>query len=108
MLAPKNLKIGDIIKSGSNAEPKLGHSLPISKIPVGSFIHNISPKTNKKAQISRSAGTYSYLIEKTSKYGRINVSSGEQRLLSINCYATIGIVSNELNFLTNNRKSWTI
>lgn len=100
MIAPKNLKIGDIVKSGLNAEPKLGHSLPISKIPVGSFIHNISPKTQKPGQISRSAGTFSYLIEKTSKHGRIKVSSGEQRNLSINCYATLGIVSNELHFLT--------
>jgi large subunit ribosomal protein L2 len=66
ILAPKNLKIGDIVKSGSNAGPLLGHSLPISKIPVGSFIHNISPKKNKKAQISRAAGTFSYIIEKNS------------------------------------------
>lgn len=100
ILAPKNLNLGDIIKSGSNAEPKLGHSLPIAKIPIGSFIHNISPKKTKKAQLSRSAGTFSYLIEKTAKYGRIKISSGEQRLLSINCFATIGIVSNEENFLT--------
>ena len=99
ILAPMNLKTGDIIKSGNNAESKIGHSLPISNIPVGCCIHNISPKTSKKAQISRSAGTFSYLIEKTSKYGRIELSSGEQRLLSINCFATIGIVSNELNSL---------
>ena len=100
ILAPKNLKIGDIVKSGSNVEPKLGHSLPISKIPVGSLIHNISSKINKKAQISRAAGTFSQLIEKTSKHGRIKISSGEQKFLSVNCYATIGIVSNDLFFFT--------
>lgn len=100
ILAPKNLKIGDVVKSGPNAEPKIGHSLPISEIPVGSYIHNISPKTNKPAQISRSAGTFSKIKEKNLEYARIELSSGEQRLISPKCYATIGIVSNELSFLT--------
>jgi ribosomal protein L2 len=48
IILPKNLNIGDIVKAGPNAEIKVGHSLPISKIPVGSFIHNISPKKKKK------------------------------------------------------------
>lgn len=100
ILAPKNLKIGDIIKTGKNAEPKNGHTLPIANIPIGSFIHNVSPTINKKSQISRSAGTFSQLIEKTSNYARIKLSSGEHRKLSINCLATIGIVSNELHILT--------
>lgn len=100
ILAPINLNVGNIIKTGTHAEPKIGHSLPISNIPVGCCIHNLSPKTKTKAQISRSAGTFSYLLEKTAKYGRIELSSGEQRLLSVDCFATIGIVSNELNSLT--------
>lgn len=100
ILAPINLNIGNIVKTGSNAEAKIGHSLPISKIPVGCCIHNVSPKKKKKAQISRSAGTFSYLIEKTPEYGLIELSSGEQRLLSSDCFATIGIVSNELHSLT--------
>ena len=99
ILAPINLNVGNIIKTGANAESKIGHSLPISNIPVGCCIHNVSPKTKKGAQISRAAGTFSYLIEKTAKYGRIELSSGEQRLLSVECFATIGIVSNELNSL---------
>jgi large subunit ribosomal protein L2 len=100
ILAPKNLTVGDIVKSGDNADSKNGHSLPISKIPIGSLIHNVSPKTNKQAQIARSAGTYAQLIEKTSSYGRIKLRSGEQRTLSLKCFATMGIVSNELSFLT--------
>ena len=68
------------------------------KIPVGSFIHNISLKNNKKAQLSRSAGTSSQLIEKTSKYCRIVLSSGEHKFLSSTCHATIGTVSNEFSF----------
>ena len=100
ILAPKNLKVGDIIKSGSNAETKIGHSLPVSKIPVGSFIHNIAPKSKKPAQISRAAGTFSRLTEKTLNSAIIELSSGEQRFISVKCYATIGIVSNEFAFLT--------
>jgi large subunit ribosomal protein L2 len=100
ILAPKNLKIGDIVKSGQNAEPKIGHSLPLAEIPVGSYIHNVSPKTSKPAQISRSAGSFSRLKEKTLNYVRIELSSGEQRFISPKCYATIGIVSNELFFLS--------
>jgi len=100
ILAPKFLKVGDIVKSGINAEAKLGHSLPISKIPVGSYIHNISPKPSNPAQISRAAGTFSHLKEKTIKYAKIVLSSGESRLISPECYATIGVVSNELTFLT--------
>lgn len=100
ILAPKNLKVGDVVKSGPNAEIKIGHSLPIAKIPVGSCIHNVSPKVKKSAQIARSAGTFSQLMEKTLNYAKIKLSSGEQRFISVKCYATIGIVSNEFTFLT--------
>ncbi len=100
MLAPKNLKVGDIVKSGTQADPKNGHSLPISKIPVGTLIHNVSVKTRHKSKISRAAGTFSKILEKTSNSSRIKLSSGEERALSIDCFATIGSVSNELSFLT--------
>lgn len=100
ILAPKNLKIGDIVKSGSNAEPKIGHSLQISDIPVGSYIHNISSKIYKPAQMSRSAGSFSKIKEKTLEYAKIELNSGEQKFISSKCFATIGIVSNELMFLT--------
>lgn len=105
VLAPKNLKVGDIIKSGLIAETKIGHSLPISKIPVGSLMHNISNIHTQKAQISRAAGTFSRLIEKTSKYGRILLSSGKQQLVPIQCFATLGIVSNDYTFLTTRAKA---
>lgn len=100
ILAPKNMKTGDIIKSGPNIKPTLGSSLPISAIPIGSYLHNVSPKVSKPAQISRAAGTFSLLKEKTMNYAIIKLSSGEQRFISPTCYATIGIVSNELIFLT--------
>jgi large subunit ribosomal protein L2 len=105
ILAAKNLTIGNIVKSGTNAETNLGNSLPISKIPEGALIYNINTKKKKKAQISRAAGTFSQLIEKTSQYCKIKLSSGKQRKISINCYATIGIVSNELHSLSSINKA---
>ena len=105
IIAPKNLNIGDIVKSGLNAEVKIGHTLTLTKIPVGSFIHNISLKKNKKARFSRSAGTSSQLIEKNSNYCRIILSSGKQKSLPNTCHATIGTVSIELAFFTRINKA---
>jgi large subunit ribosomal protein L2 len=100
IISAKNLKVGNIVKSGQNAEPKIGHSLPILKIPIGSYIYNISTRSNKKGQFCRAAGTYGQLIEKTTQLARIKLSSGEHRYIPINCFASIGIVSNEYLFLT--------
>ena len=105
IIAAKNMQTGDIISSGQNAEPKNGNSIPISKMPVGSLIHNISTKVGSKSTISRSAGTFSKLIEKTSSYGEIKLCSGENIKLPINCFATIGSVSNDLLSLTNKGKA---
>ena len=105
ILAPKNLKTGDIVKSGANIETKLGNSLPISEIPIGSLIHNIFSKPFKSAKISRAAGTFSRLKEKTLNYAKVELSSGKKIILSPKCYATIGIVSNELALLTQKGKA---
>ena len=105
ILAPKNLKIGNIVQSGVEAEPMTGNSLPLFKIPEGSFIHNISTNISKPAQISRSAGTFSILKEKTKNFVRIELSSGEQRLVPADCFATIGVVSNEIINLTKRSKA---
>lgn len=100
ILAPKGLKVGDIVRSGSEIEPSLGSSLPISSIPIGMPIYNVSPKVGKKAQISRAAGTFSLIKEKTEKYAVIELSSGELRYISPKCFASVGEVSKELYFLT--------
>jgi large subunit ribosomal protein L2 len=105
IITPQNIKIGDIVKSGLEIEPSLGSSLPVSEIPTGIPIHNISPKLSKEAQISRSAGTFSMIKEKTEKSILIQLSSGEQRFLSPKCFATVGEVSNELYFLTQSGKA---
>jgi large subunit ribosomal protein L2 len=99
IIAPKTLQIGDIIESGDNAEPKLGNSLPIEKIPVGSYIYNVAPTSKTYSKIARAAGAFSKVKEKTVNSAIIELTSGEQRLVSSKCYATIGIVSNEFNFL---------
>lgn len=100
IITPQNIKIGDIVKSGLEIEPSLGSSLPLSEIPTGIPIHNVSPKLSKEAQISRSAGCFSIIKEKTEKFILIQLSSGEQRFLSPKCFATVGEISNELYFLT--------
>jgi large subunit ribosomal protein L2 len=100
ILAPKNLNVGDIVKSGLEIEPSLGSSLPISEIPVGTSIYNVSPKVSKHAQLSRSAGTFSIIKEKADTSALIELSSGEQRFISVKCFASVGEVSNELHFLT--------
>jgi len=100
ILTPKNIKIGDIIKKGKYAELKTGHTLPLTKIPVGSLIHNISLNPKQKGICSRSAGTFSVLIEKGSKTCKLKLSSNKIITISINNFATLGIVSNEFSFLT--------
>src|SRR6478672_4453441 len=100
IIAPKDLKIGDIIESGSNVEATLGNSLPLTVIPVGSLIHNVSSKKGGHSTISRAAGTFSQLKEKSLNYAKIQLSSGKEKVISSQCYATIGIVSNELSFLS--------
>ena len=100
ILAPQKLKIGDIIKSGKNAEIKIGHNLRLSKMPTGSCVHNISLKNTSYGQISRSAGAYSQIIETTAKYVKIKMSSQKHKFFSLNCYGTIGIISNDFFFLT--------
>jgi len=99
VLAPQNLKIGDIIKSGATGEIKLGHSILLSKIPVGSLIYNITLKTNGRNVITRSAGTYSILIEKSNNICQLKVSSNGYKSLSASCSACLGTVSNELHFI---------
>lgn len=105
VVQPENIKVGDIIKTGSNISPKNGYTLPLSKIPIGSVIHNITPYKNKEAQFSRSAGCFSLLVSKNSKNAKIKLRSGELRKLTVNCTATLGKVSNSLHFLTTKGKA---
>ena len=99
ILAPKNLSVGDKIESGDQANPKLGNLLSLNKLPLGTYIHNISLHKNTSGKLIRSAGCFGQLIQKYNKYARVKLNSGEQRLILLNCNAVIGTVSNENHHL---------
>jgi len=99
IIAPQNLQIGDIIKTGIDIKPSLGSSLPIDEIPIGTPIHNISLNSDYKSKVSRSAGTFSLLKSKTDEDALLELSSGQHRRISLNNFASIGKVSKEFHFL---------
>jgi large subunit ribosomal protein L2 len=94
IIAPLELKVGDTIVSGPNAEIRPGNSLPISNIPVGTLIHNIEIKAGKGAQMVRTAGGAAQLLAKEGDFAQIRMPSGEVRLIHQVCYATIGQIGN--------------
>jgi large subunit ribosomal protein L2 len=94
IISPLDLKVGDTVLSGPNAEIRPGNSLPISNIPVGTLIHNIEVKEGKGAQLVRSAGGAAQLLAKEGDFAQVRMPSGEVRLIHQVCYATIGQVGN--------------
>src|SRR5699024_9528989 len=91
---PKGLKVGDVIESGEDVDIKLGNSLKLKDIPVGTNIHNIELKPGKGAQLARSAGAVAQLVAKEGRFAQLRLPSGEIRLISLECKATIGQVGN--------------
>ncbi|OGU39764.1 MAG: 50S ribosomal protein L2 [Ignavibacteria bacterium GWB2_35_12] len=94
ILAPDKLKVGEKIVAGDNVEFKDGNTLPLRKIPVGLFIHNVEMKPGKGGQLVRSAGMSAQLVAVDDKSAQVKLPSGEIRILPSNCTATLGIVSN--------------
>ena len=94
IILPVGLSVGDEIVSGKGAEIKVGNALPLSEMPLGSFIHNIELHPGQGAKMVRSAGTSAQLIAKEEKYVQVKLSSGEVRRVEANCMATIGQVGN--------------
>ena len=94
IVAPHELKVGDTILSGASADIKPGNALPLSSIPVGTFIHNIELYPGKGAQLARAAGIQAQLMAKENGYAMIRLPSGEQRNVPDKCMATIGQVGN--------------
>jgi large subunit ribosomal protein L2 len=94
IVSPLDLKVGDTVMSGPTAEIRIGNSLPISNIPVGTLIHNIEMKPGKGGQMVRSAGGAAQLLAKEGDFAQIRMPSGEVRLIHQVCYATIGQVGN--------------
>ena len=93
IIAPVDLKVGDKVISSKNADIKPGNTLPLENIPVGTIIHNIELYPGKGAQLVRSAGGYAQLMAKEDGYAQIRLPSGEVRLVRLECFATIGTVS---------------
>lgn len=94
ILAPYGLNVNDTIYSGADVDIKVGNALPISSIPVGTLIHNIELTPGKGGQIVRSAGNAAQLMAKEGAYAQVRLPSGEVRMISMNCRATIGQVGN--------------
>lgn len=94
ILAPLGLKVGDTVYSGPEADIKVGNSLPIQQIPVGTIIHSIELKPGAGGQLVRSAGGAAQLMAKEGKYAHVRLPSGEVRLVLLTCRATIGQVGN--------------
>lgn len=94
IIAPKDLKAGDVVVSGSDAPIKVGNALPLRNIPIGTFVHCIEMKPGKGAQLARTAGAAVQLIAKEGQYAVVRLRSGEMRRILVDCRATIGEVSN--------------
>lgn len=101
IIAPNGLKAGDMVESGPQADIKVGNALQLKDIPVGTLIHNIEMTPGKGGQLARSAGTVAQLMAKEGKYAQLKLPSGEFRLVSIECKATIGQVGNLSHELIN-------
>ncbi|PWM36402.1 MAG: 50S ribosomal protein L2 [Clostridiales bacterium] len=94
ILAPNGLKVGHIVMAGEKADIKPGNALPMTNIPVGTFIHNVELYPGKGAQLARSAGIMAQLMAKEGAYALVRLPSGELRNVPVGCMATIGQVGN--------------
>ena len=94
IIAPMGLMVGDTLSSGPDADIRAGNALPIYRIPLGTLIHNIELQPGRGGQLVRSAGTSAQLMAKEGPYAQVRLPSGEVRMVSQNCLATIGQVGN--------------
>jgi len=94
IIAPLDLQVGDVVRSGKDVDIRPGNALPIANIPLGTLIHNIELQPGKGGQVARSAGTAAQLIGKEGDYAQVRMPSGEVRLIRQVCMATIGEVGN--------------
>ena len=94
IIAPLNLKVGDKIESGVNADIKVGNALPLENIPVGTLVHNVELNPGAGAKFARSAGSSVQILGKEGKYVILRLRSGETRKVLGACRATVGEVGN--------------
>lgn len=94
IIAPEGLAVGSRVMSGPEAEIAIGNAIPLEKVPLGSFVHNVELKKGKGGQIARSAGAYGQVIAKDGDYVHVKMPSNDVHLIRRECLATIGQVSN--------------
>ena len=94
IIAPMGLMVDDVVTSGPDSEIRVGNAMPIHRIPLGTLIHNIEMQPGRGGQLVRSAGTSAQLMAKEGPYAQVRLPSGEVRLISQNCLATVGQVGN--------------
>src|SRR6185312_15171847 len=94
ILAPQGLQVGGKVSSGDDVAPEVGNSLQLKNMPLGTNVHNIEMQPGQGGKLVRSAGTSAQLTNKEDKYAVLKMPSGELRKVLINCYATVGVVSN--------------
>jgi large subunit ribosomal protein L2 len=94
ILAPQGLQVGATIISGNAVAPEVGNALQMKHMPLGTNIHNIEMQPGQGGKLVRSAGTSAQLTNKEEKYAVLKMPSGELRKVLINCFATVGVVSN--------------
>ncbi|MFH1368579.1 MAG: 50S ribosomal protein L2 [Elusimicrobiota bacterium] len=94
IIQPVGLKVGDTIMSGPDADVSVGNALPITNLPVGTFVHNIEMVPGNGGQFVRSAGAAAQLLAKEGDYASLRMPSGEIRKVSVKCLATVGQIGN--------------
>lgn len=94
IIAPQGLQVGTTVISGDEAAPEIGNALLMKNMPLGTMIHNIELQPGQGGKLVRSAGSSAQLANKEEKYAVLKMPSGELRKVLINCYATVGVVSN--------------
>ena len=99
ILAAKGMQAGDKIQSGTDAEIKVGNTLPLRNMPIGSVVHAVEMKPGKGGQIARSAGTYVQVVARDGAYATLRLRSGEMRKVPVDCRATLGEVGNAEHML---------
>jgi large subunit ribosomal protein L2 len=105
ILAPQGIQVGQTIISGDAVAPEVGNSLMMKSIPLGTNVHNIEMQPGQGGKLVRSAGSSAQLTNKEEKYAILKMPSGELRKLLINCYATVGVVSNSDHSLQSKGKA---
>jgi large subunit ribosomal protein L2 len=94
ILAPQGLLVGATVENGDAVAPEIGNALQLKNMPLGTTVHNIEMQPGQGGKLARSAGSSAQLTNKEDKYAVLKMPSGELRKILINCYATVGVVSN--------------